>query len=203
MTPLTPLEDMGKYATVVVDPPWPYQPLNWHNVVRTHGTNGKYQNHLPYDSLSIVDIQQLPVPDVMAEDSWLFLWTAQRFVHEALHCIEHWGLEYRFMMTWIKNNGHQLPGSPSYNNEFTVVARRGKPVFIDTRAFATANYWPRSAHSVKPEGFYDLLRRVTPIPRLDVFGRRRIAGFDSWGNEAPSGITLPDHYQTVMEGVDG
>ena len=38
----------------------------------------------------------------------------------------------------------------------------------------------------------------TPGPRLDIFGRRRIAGFKSWGNEASSeGEPPPDHYQQV------
>ena len=74
----------------------------------------------------------------------------------------------------------------------------GKPYFLDTKGFNMAKSWPRKEHSVKPVGFYDLLRRVTPGPRLDVFGRRRIAGFTSWGNEAPEGEPLSDRYQTVM-----
>ena len=85
-----------------------------------------------------------------------------------------------------------------FNTEYIVVGRRGSPKWLDTKSFRTGNYWPRGVHSEKPEGFYDLLRRVTPGPRLDIFGRRRIAGFESWGNEAPEGPPLPDHYQTVF-----
>ena len=93
--------------------------------------------------------------------------------------------------------------APKYTAEFIIVGRKGSPRFTDTKSFGTANFWKRpgrvgQSHSMKPEGFYDLLRRVTPGPRLDVFGRRRIAGFQSWGNEAPEGPALPDHYQEVF-----
>ena len=92
----------------------------------------------------------------------------------------------------------QLPNAPEFNAEFIVVGSQGAPKFKETTAFRVANFWKWTGHSVKPEGFYDLLRRVTPGPRLDIFGRRRIAGFYSWGNEAPEGEPAPDHYQMVM-----
>ena len=38
-------------------------------------------------------------------------------------------------------------------------------------------------HSRKPDEFYDLVREVSPGPRIDVFSREKREGFDQWGNE--------------------
>ena len=188
---MKPLEEMGKFATVVIDPPWPVAAGNG------SASNG-YSSGLLYDLMPLSELAELPVSDTLADDALLFCWTVNRFVGESIQLLQEWGANYWFTMTWVKGGGPQLPNQPQFNAEWCVVGRKGKPQFQDIRAFNAANYWPRSGDSRKPEGFYDLLRRVTPGPRLDIFGRRRIAGFESWGNEAPEGPALPDHYQMVL-----
>ena len=194
---MKPLEEMGRYATVVIDPPWPLGRVGWAN----SDQNG-IEEYVPYERLSIDQISKLPIQDCILENSLLFIWCTNQTLGDALSLLEGWGNRYWFTMTWVKNGGIQLPNSPMFNAEWAIVGRKGNPKWLDTKAFKTANYWPRGSHSEKPEGFYDLLRRVTPGPRLDIFGRRRIAGFDSWGNEAPDGPVLPDHYQTVLDVED-
>ena len=188
------LSAMGRYATVVVDPPWPL-------AIMRGDVPGKWKaawTGIEYDKMSLEDISTLPIQSVLSDNARLFIWTTNRFLKDALCLIDDWGCDYSFTMTWVKNRGPQLPQSPCFNSEFCIVGKRGVIAWQDTKAFRTANYWDWCGGSVKPEGFYDLLRRVTPGPRLDVFGRRRIAGFDSWGNEAPEGPALPSHYQQVM-----
>ena len=183
------LAALGSYATVVVDPPWPLAPFG----------PQKREDFAPdYEMMTLPDIAALPVQAVLADDARCFLWTINRYLPQSFGILEGWGLRYTFTMTWVKNGGVKSPVTPMFNSEFIIVGSRGHPAYLDTRAFFTAHYWNRGGHSEKPEGFYDLLRRVTPGPRLDVFGRRRIAGFDSWGAEAPSGPALPDRYQQPL-----
>ena len=94
-------------------------------------------------------------------------------------------MRYRKTFVWDKRAGVQMPGLPRYNAEFALCASRGRPKYLETRAFSTCNRWPRQGNSVKPDGFYELLRRVTAAPRIDVFSRRAIEGFARWGDEAP------------------
>ena len=72
---------------------------------------------------------------------------------------------------------------PQFNGEFIVVGAKGNPQFLEAKAFNAVFNAPRAGHSVKSDEFYDLLRRVAPEPRLDMFNRREIEGFTGWGNE--------------------
>lgn len=192
---MKPLEDMGKFRTVVIDPPWdiPFGPI-----LPKGKAWGKTLPELPYPAMTLDDLEALPVREVLEEDAFVFCWTVNRMLPHTFALVEAWGCAYWFTMTWRKANGPQFPNGPKFNAEWVVVGRKGKPEFTDIKAFWTVNSWPSGKHSEKPEGFYDLLRRITPGPRLDIFGRRRIAGFSSWGNEAPDAPPLPDYYQTVM-----
>ena len=187
---MKPLEDMGKFATVVIDPPW--------EMVKIERNVRPNQHGFDYPTMTYDEIAAYALP--LAADALVFCWTTQKNLPATFDILKSWGLKYRFTMVWHKPGGFQPVGLPQYNAEFVVVGAHGNPKFLDTRAFNMANHWPRGGHSEKPEGFYDLLRRVTPGPRLDIFGRRRIAGFTSWGNEAPEGEPLPDHYQQVFPG---
>ena len=187
---MKPLAEMGRYATVVIDPPWPLKPTG----LKGSGTSIP----LTYDTMTISEISDIPVSVVLDTDAIVFCWTVNKFLPCTFEIIKTWGLRYSFTMTWIKNGGIQTPLSPKFNSEWIIVGKKGTPTFTDIKSFFTANSWNRGGHSTKPEGFYDLLRRVTPAPRLDIFGRRLIGGFDSWGNEAPEGTAPPDSHQQVL-----
>ena len=198
---MKPLEEMGKFATVVVDPPWdiPLGPTLTKPTKYLEKGGYPIKPTIDYGTMSIAEIAALPLGKVLESDSLLFCWATNRTLRDAFGILEAWGVKYAFTMTWVKSQGPQFPNGPCHNAEWILVGKHGQPQFAETIDFRTANSWHRKyVHSEKPEGFYDLLRRVTPGPRLDVFGRRRIAGFQSWGNEAPEGDPLPDHYQQVL-----
>jgi N6-adenosine-specific RNA methylase IME4 len=52
---------------------------------------------------------------------------------------------------------------------------------------------PIQDHSHKPEEQYAVIERVSPGPYLELFARRRQAGWDSWGNEIESDIEIPGY----------
>ena len=49
---------------------------------------------------------------------------------------------------------------------------------------------PVEEHSCKPAEVYGLIERVSPGPYLELFARRRQPGWDVWGDEVASDITI-------------
>lgn len=168
----------GIYSTIVIDPPWPLTKIR--RKVRPN------QEGFDYPTMSLEEIAGLAIKDLLADDAFVFLWTTQKYLPCSFKILEGWGLTYRFTMVWHKPGGIQPLNSPQFNAEFVVTGSQGRPKFADLKAFNVAFNAPRAGHSVKPEGFYEVLRRVTAAPRLDMFSRRQIQGFKTWGNQNDS-----------------
>lgn len=164
----------GKFPCIVIDPPWPMEKIE-----RDERPN---QFGFDYPTMSEDELKAWPhVHSKAATNCHLYMWTTHKFLPMALRVVEHWGFSYQCLMTWVKNVG-MTPYSWMYSTEHVLFCRRGY-LSLEKLGLRLDFQAKVREHSRKPEEFYDLVRQVSPGPRLDVFSREAREGFEQLGNE--------------------
>ena len=174
-----------KYRTIVADPPWDISRLESPGA-KAFGTNGASLRSvaLPYSTMSVWEIAALPVRPLAESGAHLYLWTINRYVEQSYLIARAWGFTPSTLLTWAKKPMGLGPGGAfSITTEHVLFARCGV-CRTGERVDSTWWQWARGAHSTKPEAFIDMVERVSPAPRLELFARRNRLGWDTWGNEA-------------------
>ena len=175
-----------KFNIIYADPPWRYE--------RNCGT-GAAENHYP--TMSCDEICALPVAELAARDSALFLWATFPMLPEALRVISAWGFRFKTVaFVWLKQNRkaktwfYGMGFWTRSNAEVCLLATRGHPKRRDNgiHQFITS---PVEAHSKKPDETRNrIVRLMGDLPRVELFARQETEGWQVWGNEVISGIAL-------------
>ena len=165
----------GKYRTIVIDPPWDMERIQMEN--RTFD-----KESFDYPTMSLDELKDFKLP--AHEECHLWLWTTQKYLRPSFDLLDAWDFTYLATFVWHKNGGFQPVGLPQFNCEFVLLARKGGQPFVETKQFFTCFDAKRREHSRKPDEFYDVVKRVCPEPRIDIFSREDRDGYDVWGLEA-------------------
>jgi len=162
----------GQYRTIVIDPPWPVE-----KILRDCRPN---QSDFGYPTMTIDEIKTIKLP-LYPEGCHVYLWTTQKFLPTAFEIFEFWGIKYECLLTWVKNVGF-TPFSWMYSTEHCLFGRIGNLPLLKLGKRLDFPAKVRE-HSRKPEIFYEIVREVSPSPRLDMFSCEKREGFEQWGNE--------------------
>lgn len=168
----------GKYQIIYADPPWNYS---------NKGPEyyGPAERH--YDCLTHEELCNMNVEDIAAGEAVLFLWVTSPMLSECWDVIRAWGFEYKASFIWDKirhNYGHYN----SVRHELLLICTRGSFLPQTEKLFDSVVSLERSnEHSEKPEFFRDIIDTLYPNgPRIELFARNKIEGWDHFGDELPS-----------------
>jgi N6-adenosine-specific RNA methylase IME4 len=160
---------------------------------------------MDYPTMTLAEIEAMPVAGVADKDAHLYLWTINRYVEQAYSVARAWGFRPVCLLTWAKTpRGLGLGGAFVQTTEHILFARRGTLKALHREPSTWWNWTRPEAgtgpkHSRKPEDFQTLVEAVSPGPRLELFARRARPGWVTLGNEA-DGLDMKDSLILLAQG---
>lgn len=160
------LKAMGKFKTILIDPPWAYD------------TNVIGRTTPEYATMSIEELQKIKMP--ADKDCHLYLWATNAFLPKALELGTFWGFEYKTCITWIKPS----IGMGAYfrnSTEHCLFFVKGN---LPTRVKNIPTHFEakRLSHSEKPEKMYEIIEKASYPPYVEFFARKKRNKWSVLGN---------------------
>lgn len=180
-----------KYDLILADPAWK-QSKGGKKSVRPKSSG----EELNYTTISLEDIQNImqQAHDMCESQHILFLWTIDKYLHEAEEMAIKMGYKLHARMIWNKVTGIPAAFTVRYGHEYLLYFYKGNltPVSKDERGKIHTVFTEKvKAHSQKPEISYQIIERLYPeAKRIELFCRTKRPGWHGWGNEIESDISL-------------
>lgn len=171
-----------KYQIIYADPPWCWD---------TYSSKGRTKtpdNH--YNLMDIDDIKALPIDTISDTNCILFMWTQDAHLQNALDIGASWGFTYKTIgFVWDKQN-FGMGYWTRKGAEICLLFTKGHPKRISggVRQFISSKV---REHSRKPDEVRErIVQLMGDIPRIELFAREKVDGWDCWGNEVESDVEL-------------
>ena len=171
-----------RYEIVYADPPWDYKGQLQHAGPGSADTGGAVRH---YPTVVLADLKKLEVGRIAAEDSLLFLWATSPHLDQAIELGKAWGFAWA-TVAFVWDKGRVNPGFYTMSQcELCLVFKRGKiPRPRGKRNIRQLVAARRGPHSAKPEEVRRRIDAMFPDQRkIELFARRHVSGWDSWGLE--------------------
>lgn len=209
-----------KYRTIVADPPW--------EIGAFPAFGAATGSEVPYETMTVRDIGQLPVGKLAVPGAHFYLWTINRYLWDARMISELWGARVIQLLTWCKTPMGIGPGAAfASTTEFVLFGRfrvgqlirtaretaglRGTQVDIalgnvrsadSSRGTELCRRWEEDS-SVPTLEQWDLLRRLLPDlssqPDIAPEPVRHPTSWFQWKRGAHS--QKPEHFLDLVEQV--
>lgn len=173
-----PLESLGKFGTLMMDPPWRTVTWDGKSAVPTLADD-------PYPTMTLAEMKALDVPAVAEKNCVLHMWVIDTHLEQALELGKHYGFRYSTIgFIWDKMRQQMGMGKwTRKDGEICLLFVKGKPKCTNhgVRQFIRE---PTREHSRKPDGQYHRIEDLSDGPYLELFGRQARPGWITWGREA-------------------
>lgn len=189
MNKTTQLLPAKTYSIIYADPPWDYKGQLQHNGVGGVDTGGAIRH---YPTVTTTEMKKWEINNITNKDCLLFLWTSSPHLDQAIDLGKAWGFSWATIaFVWDKQKPN--PGSYTMSQcEICLLFKKGKiPQPRGSRNVRQLISVTREEHSRKPDEVRHRIELMFPSQdKIELFARRKVEGWDCWGNEVKSDIEL-------------